>query len=159
MKTCSKCNRELPEECFHKRKYKNGKVATQSFCKECKARMHKIRYAKKRDEILEKGRLWRENNKEHMRELRKRWWENNPKTMAYYQALCRCRKEGTMPQDITREELGKIREFYMNCPEGYEVDHIVPRNPRQGQRGLHTIHNLQYLTPLENQRKSNKLTV
>ena len=159
MKTCSKCNRELPEECFHKRKYKNGKVTTQSVCKECKAKIHKMRYAEKREKILEKGRIWRESNKEHMQELRKRWWDNNSKIKAYYQALYRCRKEGNIPHDITNEELRKIQEFYINRPDGYEVDHIIPRNPRQGPRGLHTIENLQYLTPLENQRKSNKLTV
>jgi 5-methylcytosine-specific restriction endonuclease McrA len=46
-----------------------------------------------------------------------------------------------------------IKEFYSNCPDGYEVDHIIPIS----KGGLHTLSNLQYLTISENRRKSNKL--
>ena len=48
-----------------------------------------------------------------------------------------------------------IEEFYARCPEGHEVDHIVPL---QGERvcGLHVLENLQYLTVVENRSKSNK---
>jgi 5-methylcytosine-specific restriction endonuclease McrA len=46
-----------------------------------------------------------------------------------------------------------IREFYANCPPGYEVDHIIPIS----KGGLHILENLQYLTMEENRRKSNKL--
>jgi protein-arginine kinase activator protein McsA len=46
-----------------------------------------------------------------------------------------------------------IKEFYLNCPEGYEVDHIIPIS----KGGLHTLENLQYLTIRENRSKSNKL--
>ncbi len=35
MKTCSKCRQSLPENEFHKRKYKNGKIVCQPKCKEC----------------------------------------------------------------------------------------------------------------------------
>lgn len=46
-----------------------------------------------------------------------------------------------------------IKEFYDNCPKGYEVDHIIPIS----RGGLHTIENLQYLTVKENRQKSNKI--
>ena len=46
-----------------------------------------------------------------------------------------------------------IREFYKNCPKGYEVDHIIPIS----KGGLHTLTNLQYLTASDNRKKSNKL--
>lgn len=51
-------------------------------------------------------------------------------------------------------DLSAITEFYKNCPQGMVVDHIVPL---QGKKvsGLHVLENLQYLTPQENQRKSN----
>lgn len=47
----------------------------------------------------------------------------------------------------------KIRTFYANCPEGHEVDHIIPIS----KGGLHHQNNLQYLPKSENRRKSNKL--
>ena len=46
-----------------------------------------------------------------------------------------------------------IKEIYLNCPEGYEVDHIIPIS----KGGLHHQDNLQYLTPTENKQKSNKM--
>lgn len=51
--------------------------------------------------------------------------------------------------------LDKISEIYLKCPKGMEVDHIVPL---LGTNicGLHVENNLQYLTPLQNQIKSNK---
>lgn len=51
----------------------------------------------------------------------------------------------------------KIKEIYYNCPEGYEVDHIIPL---QGDlvSGLHVENNLQYLTKFENCSKGNRYT-
>ena len=48
-----------------------------------------------------------------------------------------------------------IKEFYINCPEGFQVDHIIPL---QGNLvcGLHVLSNLQYLTIQENLQKGNK---
>lgn len=53
--------------------------------------------------------------------------------------------------------LEKIREIYLNCPEGYEVDHI---HPLQGAIicGLHVENNLQYLPKRENRKKGNKFS-
>ena len=54
------------------------------------------------------------------------------------------------PLDADRKLIQKI---YENCPEGYEVDHIIPIS----KGGLHHQDNLQYLPWKENRRKSNKM--
>lgn len=46
-----------------------------------------------------------------------------------------------------------LQEIYLNCPEGYEVDHKIPIS----KGGLHHPDNLQYLLKSENRKKSNKL--
>jgi|TARA_B110000908_G_C9870492_1_gene278135 5-methylcytosine-specific restriction endonuclease McrA len=46
-----------------------------------------------------------------------------------------------------------IKEIYLNCPKDFEVDHIIPLS----RGGLHHQDNLQYLTPLENKRKGNRI--
>ena len=40
MKTCTTCGQSLSDSCFHKRKYKSGKVGLQPRCKTCQ---HKVR--------------------------------------------------------------------------------------------------------------------
>ena len=59
------------------------------------------------------------------------------------------RKQQTPPNI----DIKTLQEFYLNCPEGHEVDHIIPIS----KGGLHCLENLQYLTISENRRKSNKL--
>lgn len=51
------------------------------------------------------------------------------------------------------EDRKALQEFYLNCPEGYEVDHIIPIS----KGGPHTLSNLQYLTKSDNRKKSNKI--
>lgn len=55
-------------------------------------------------------------------------------------------------------EIEEIKEFYKNCPNGYEVDHIIPL---QGNlvSGLHVLANLQYLPMSENRSKGNRYNV
>lgn len=62
----------------------------------------------------------------------------------------RARLKNQTPVDADRVA---IREFYAACPEGYEVDHIIPIS----KGGLHVLENLQYLTIRENRSKSNKI--
>ena len=65
--------------------------------------------------------------------------------MKYY-----TKKKNQTPADA---DMDKIKKIYQNCPDGYEVDHIIPIS----KGGLHHQDNLQYLTISENRRKSNKI--
>ena len=75
---------------------------------------------------------------ERRKQTNEAWWRYQMK------------KSNQTPLDA---DLEKIKEIYYNCPEGHEVDHIIPIS----KGGLHHQDNLQYLTISENRRKSNKL--
>lgn len=51
-----------------------------------------------------------------------------------------------------------IIEFYADCPEGYQVDHIIPLRGELVS-GLHVLSNLQYLSASDNIKKQNKFIV
>ena len=51
------------------------------------------------------------------------------------------------------EDIKAIQQFYLKCPKGYEIDHVIPIS----KGGAHSLENLQYLTKEENRRKSNKI--
>lgn len=67
-----------------------------------------------------------------------------------YSAAYRAKLRKQTPPDADRKA---IKAFYDACPIGYEVDHIVPIS----KGGLHTLHNLQYLTITDNRKKGAKL--
>lgn len=94
-------------------------------------------YLKTKDVADLRMKIWREKNKK--------------KQTAYYRAYM-LEKAKRVPAWSERSE---ILEFYANCPDGYEVDHIIPLFGKLVS-GLHVIRNLQYLTASENSKKSNK---
>ena len=111
------------------------------------------KYAKDNSEQLRKNETkYRENNREKRRTSDKLWRENNKGKKNFQTAKRRAAKLLATPRWANMD---KIKEIYKNCPEGHEVDHIVPL---QGINvcGLHVENNLQYLTKLENKEKGNK---
>ena len=136
--------------------------------KEKSYKYRKEQYKKHRDRIYGYTKKYIENNKEkalESRRLSKRrnwnkqkfvaavWKTRNRDKICFYASKRRAMKLLAMPIWANEEA---IKEFYKNCPKGYEVDHIIPL---QGKTvcGLHIVENLQYLTPKENQIKGNKL--
>ena len=94
------------------------------------------------------------NNKDKIKQYSKEYRLKNPNFKRFHCAKRRATKLNATPKFAN---LNKIKEIYKNCPKGYVVDHIVPL---QGKNvcGLHVEWNLQYLTPLENSSKYNRLT-
>ena len=71
---------------------------------------------------------------------------------ALRQSRYRAKKYRTMAPDADHE---KIKQIYLNCPPGHEVDHIIPVS----RGGLHHEDNLQYLPVTENRKKGNRIGV
>ena len=137
MKTCNKCKINAPFECFSKDKHKKDGLAT--ICKSCKSASDKI---------------YRELNKERIRENKKRWECANRDhcNVKSREAKRRAIKLNATP---TWANIRLIEEIYEACPEGHHVDHIAPLQGRNV-CGLHVEYNLQHLLAIDNFVKSNR---
>lgn len=91
-------------------------------------------------------------NKDRMNALSRRRLALNPEIGRWKHARRTLAMVTATPFWSEKEE---IANFYMNRPDGYQVDHIIPLQS-EFVCGLHVIANLQYLTPAENQSKRNK---
>lgn len=115
-----------------------SKYSSVKLCKTCKNPSSKNIYCSKEcnpRRIL----LSEENKKKRSKAMHNEAWHR-------YMA----RRKNQTPQDA---DFKGMQQFYINCPCGYEVDHIIPVS----KGGSHTLANLQYLTVLENRKKSNKM--
>lgn len=77
------------------------------------------------------------------------------RTRGYNAARSRARELAKIQRTPSWANLDDIRQFYINCPDGYHVDHIIPLRGEYVS-GLHVLDNLQYLPATENLRKRNK---
>jgi len=84
------------------------------------------------------------------------WAKNNPdKVKALMKTRNAIRRLVVKQQCPIWANKEKIKDMYMNKPEGYHVDHIIPLRGKLVS-GLHIESNLQYLTLIENSSKNNK---
>ena len=147
--TCKKI-KYFKDFCKHKAR-PNGITNT---CKDCKNRARRADYAtwdKDKLEARQEQRRLIDKQPKHV-ERRKKYMKENKHLFKAYSAQRRARKLKATPKWA---DLQGIKFFYIFCPEGYHVDHIVPL---QGKNvcGLHILSNIQYLTAEENLKKSNK---
>lgn len=109
-------------------------------------------YAENRESEKQRTTAYRQANPERYRE----WERKNTKARQAKNALRRARKLQATPPWLTEEHLRQMKEMYLNCPTGYEVDHIYPLMGRTS-CGLHVPWNLQYLTAEQNRKKGNRI--
>jgi len=95
---------------------------------------------------------WRWNNREKYKKKYNEWTDSNKGLRREGVARRRAKKLRATPNWV---DLEKIKEIYKNCPDGYQVDHIIPLQGKNVS-GLHVPENLQYLTPYDNQSKGHK---
>ena len=102
------------------------------------------------------GVSWAQSNLEKRRRSNRESYHRNPKVRLANSRLYFARRRNAVPPWLSKEQRRQMREFYLNCPEGYHVDHIVPLAGKNF-NGLHGPWNLQYLPAKENLRKNNRL--
>jgi hypothetical protein len=178
LKTCNSCGQKKPFNLFGKTK--TNKDGLQSKCKECFSSYNRARYAKKRDQIIAKSKLWYENNKDSAKKLMAEYRIKNldavkeknmewvRKNMDRVLANCskrRAQKKNAIPKWLTKEDFVKIKEMYALAKKmreitgvAYHVDHILPlTSPIVC--GFHSPENLRVITAKENWSKRNFLTL
>lgn len=104
--------------------------------------------------IVSRTNDWRFNNKKIHNNRYKIYRQNNLPLMVARTQKYRAAKMNALPKWAN---ISDLKQVYINCPIGLHVDHIVPLRGKNVS-GLHVPWNLQYLTPQDNQRKSNKLS-
>ena len=167
VKDCTEINPQPLSNFVKDERYKDG---YQNRCKSCQKKYDAQRFLENREKLLHQSKtyyaenieaaraaraLWRAMNKHIVRECHRRWRENNPgranaKTRKYQLA-----KKNRCPKWLTVEQIQAMTEIYETCPEGYEVDHIIPLQGKNVS-GLHVPWNLQHLPIPVNRSKSNK---
>jgi hypothetical protein len=134
-KTCTKCGLKTLIKDMEVRSDRKSGVGP--WCRSCKNADRK-RYARSKN--------YKESNKRY-------YYRNQDKWKAI-KAKRRALKKNASFACYDKE----ISVIYQQCPEGYEVDHIIPLQ-NEIVCGLHVPWNLQYLTRFENRSKGNKLEV
>lgn len=108
------------------------------------------------EKIKQNKRAWRKRNMEKILADNKKWQSENKDKFRYYCAKRHANKMRAMPSWLTTAQTEEIKLIYATCPDGWQVDHVVPL---QGTEvcGLHVPWNLQHLPATENRKKGNKL--
>lgn len=134
---------------------KNGHLAPRQavnrHCLDCVKLWNRQLWDLDRDERLFDNRRRYYRNHERYKEINRNYHQNNKEKIKALNALGTKRLRTQAPP---WSNLNAIRKFYVECPNGYHVDHIIPLKGRIVS-GLHIPDNLQYLPALENLRKSN----
>lgn len=170
-KICSKCKDDKPFGEFYKKssakdgwqpkcktcvseyvKSDAGKQSNAKYAKSDKGKQALAKYAKtnKGKESNRRGQAKHaktDKGKQNQAKNDKKWRKDNLGRVNAAGARYRATKKNQTPPWACLET---IKQFYIACPKGYHIDHIIPIS----KGGYHTMENLQYLTAFENMSKS-----
>lgn len=166
---CSSCEQAKWLYCFRVR-VRAGIESYRSQCKECESKAQVARNRKKystdegyRQKSLERLSSWGKKNKskrllaERQRKRSKYSGDANYRGMVKSQAAeYRARRLRATPLWLTEKDKEEIARIYLTCPEGFDVDHVLPLKGKNV-CGLHVPWNLQHLPQTENRSKGNAL--
>jgi hypothetical protein len=155
-KLCTKCGATKPRADFI-----NTKSGLRNWCFDCRKVYKDAEYRKYRDKYIARARrnyadVKANPEKMEARRVKTRIWKRANKKIVL--ANVRARQARLKQRTPAWANLKAMREIYVNCPEGYHVDHVVPLNG-ENVSGLHVEFNLQYLSAEENIKKSNKFDI
>jgi len=122
-------------------------------CAECAREDARRYYSDNPEKYKQLTVQYRELNRGKCNEIQRNYYERNAAKIKAEASTYRGLRALRVP---AWSETELIEEFYVNCPEGYEVDHILPLQGKTVS-GLHVFANLQYLPRKENRAKHNKV--
>lgn len=160
MKTCFRCKETKDLSDF----YQCKRDGYQSACKDCKRSLKngpqgsdKIYYIKHKNKHNAKTKEYYHNHKDTLRPKMNEYQKNYSKLN---RAACNANlvkyRASQLQATPKWANIEAIKEIYLRCPKGMEVDHIIPLQGKNV-RGLHVEYNLQYLSIRENRRKGNRV--
>lgn len=177
MKCCSKCKKLKKLIAFNKDKTQRNGIYPS--CKECRAAVFRVYRLINREKMITKGRQWRKNNVEHIRQYEKQRY-SDPKRRRAQKVLLSYENEkwrkkypqkhnfkGELRKYRMRANGGKVswnewqaikREYGFRCAgcgkkKKLTMDHIIPIT----KKGKHILKNIQPLCRSCNASKGNKL--
>lgn len=164
---CVACQNKRTQYWYKNNKEKHAKLTalthkrkTKQWRKDNKEQWAKVRhdfYQRNKKKIKEKRRIYRLRNLPLVLEQ-----ERNGRIRNSATRLANCRQSWIRryaligDQKISRTHSKEIKRIYRECPDGHEVDHIIPLRG-EGVNGLHVPWNLQYLPAIENRKKGNRV--
>lgn len=128
-------------------------------CKECvinQGRIHdkKRRQTEERRKYMEEYlRKYYEDNKEKLDASNKQWIKDHPEVKKAMSLKCKTNRNLRI---VAWTDWPEIKKIYKNCPKEQVVDHYIPLQGSEVS-GLHVNWNLQYLEPIKNLQKWNRV--